>query len=159
MAKRYHYDSKGRLKGYSTNKYQPRLRDLLYGGIAIIIGSYLFPSKTNKDAAPSAVESVEDGGRIRERALPLAKERTNADVDRELRMDTERQCDQGDLNSCSQLGRASPDQLRNEQSGTQNEEPAKTDYERDLKPYYEKQCARGEESACQALRVGDGGVE
>ena len=53
--KRYHYDARGRLKGYTTDKYQPRLRDIALV-LALVAGIGVWNQRTDKKESPREPE-------------------------------------------------------------------------------------------------------
>lgn len=128
--KRFHYDAKGRLKGYSTDKYQPRFRDIWIGAVIFIVVSLIMRSAAGDEAKDTDLAASTQPVAV------ASSKATNADA-------PERAGATSDMQSLQEHG----------YFATQPRAENPSSYERDLKPYYEKECAAGDQSACDSLEA------
>lgn len=144
--KRYHYDAKGRLKGYSSNSLSARdLRKALLIGFAMIIGGgLLFGNGEQGDNSPS-----EERARVGLNALPSASTDAGENVIVQ-QTPTQSSGTSPEIESSETLptvlgGTASRWDTAQEYANGDSNCP------RDIVEYHEKQCALGDASSCQSI--------
>jgi len=134
MARRYHYDRNGRLKGFTTDKYIPRLRDIAFIAILAAIFSPIFGqlSDGSSERPEAAALNVPDAD-LRSTSsteaapsTPPSRDRTN-EASNQVFDQPERQTD--------------PIQ-------TQNDARAPIDGDETMEAYYAQECAKGDLAAC-----------
>lgn len=149
VAKRYHYDAEGKLKGVSSDKpiIRWRLRDIPLIIIVFVVLSYVLGG--DSESRP-AKDSPADGnaGAISE-VSQFANEQAKVEAVEASTSPTV---------SGNQAGptQGEPEQAAATSSIDNGEtlaEMEQREFERDLKPYYEKECAKGDAHACTVLEV------
>lgn len=143
MARRYHYDAKGKLKGISSDKplFKKSSVLMMFMGVALLIAI----NKAFKDDEPVVKEEQVVEASVTEEEVkeaPVVVEPVVEPVISEVVETTPS---------------PAPTVVYPVAQQPEAPEPAldQPGYERDLKPYYEQECAKGDQTACLSLEIGD----